>query len=159
MTDNPRTDTAERVVSPLEALLRTPCDCSDDYTLRGRHAPDCRYQFIHDYLDDSEIAAVLDAARSGDGLREALADMIDTVAFLSSVVMSGETLDEHDGKRIGTAMNKARAALNTSDTGARTGGTAYNDPAGTSSESNSIADPARPFASPKSGGSVDSRRD
>lgn len=36
---------------------------------------------------------------------------------------------------------------------------AYNDIAGTSSESNRLSDPARPLASPKSGGSVDSWRD
>lgn len=42
----------------LDAVLAYPCDCADDYTERGRHAPGCHYQFVRDYLDDDEIAAI-----------------------------------------------------------------------------------------------------
>jgi hypothetical protein len=48
-------DLAERV----RDLLATPCDCPVDYTARNRHAPDCRWQFVHDFLDDNDITATV----------------------------------------------------------------------------------------------------
>lgn len=45
-----------RLSTVVRDLLTTPCTCQFD---RGRHAPDCRYQFIHDYLDDEQIASVV----------------------------------------------------------------------------------------------------
>jgi hypothetical protein len=43
----------------LSDLLMTPCDCDEAWTGRGRHASACRWRFIHDFLDDDEIAAIL----------------------------------------------------------------------------------------------------
>jgi hypothetical protein len=61
------TDRAEPGVTPLtdatrsaiKALFAHPCDCEPAWTGRGRHAPDCRYDFIRDYVDEDDIAAVL----------------------------------------------------------------------------------------------------
>jgi hypothetical protein len=50
----------------LRDLLTTPCDCDEAWTARGLHAPDCRYSFVHAFLDDDEIEAVIAAAPATD---------------------------------------------------------------------------------------------
>jgi hypothetical protein len=62
--DHPAHPTPEPDIEALTNLLRTPCDCGPAWTERGRHDPRCFYQFVHDYLDDDDIAAILDDYRA-----------------------------------------------------------------------------------------------
>jgi hypothetical protein len=64
----------------------------------------------------AEIEAEARAAALRE-VAEKVRDLIDTVAFLSSVAASGERLDEHDVARVQNVIGKARAIL-TEATGA-----------------------------------------
>lgn len=65
--------------------------------------------------------------RADEGLREALHDTLATVAFLRSVVASGERLSDTDNERMREVYDKARAALTQPATASREEGGADDD--------------------------------
>jgi hypothetical protein len=60
----------DRLAETTRDLLTTACDCDEAWTDRGRHRPTCNWRFIHDFLDDDEIAAIIARLAAASPSRE-----------------------------------------------------------------------------------------
>ena len=58
MNDTRPPEALREAAVQLDALLGVTCDCGEAWTGRHLHAPDCRFMFIRDYLDDDDIAVI-----------------------------------------------------------------------------------------------------
>jgi hypothetical protein len=54
----------DKIEQVARQMLAEPCACEPDWTERGRHAPDCRWQAFRDY----GLAEAVEAPRSHPGV-------------------------------------------------------------------------------------------